>query len=146
MVNGDLSHSTWLAPQLDELSLLQAPCSISSISHNASAHITAAAPQSRWGVGGSVIRCHIALVTLNKKDERGKGACEHFVLCIFSAIIVWMDGKINMWLHWINRRKRWEANDLKTIMVNMLCCRTVALLRNMQNQWYQKHKSRSKYL
>ena len=74
MVNGDLSHSTWLAPQLDELSLLQEPCSISSISHNASAHITATAPQSRQRVGGSVIRCHISLVTLNKKEDvRGKG-------------------------------------------------------------------------
>ena len=92
MVNGDLSHSTWLAPQLDELSLLQEPCSISGISHNASAQIPATDTQSCQGVGGSVIRSHIALVTLNKNDVRGKETCEHFVLLMFSTSSM---GKIN---------------------------------------------------
>lgn len=88
MVNGDLSHSTWLAPQLDELSLSQEPCSISGISHNANAHIPATDTQSCQGVGGSVIRSHIALLTLNKNDVRGKETCKHFVPLMFSTSAV----------------------------------------------------------
>lgn len=51
----------------DELSLLAEPCSVSCITCNASAHITVMALQSHQRVGGSVIRCKISLVTLNKK-------------------------------------------------------------------------------
>lgn len=74
MVNGDLSHSTWLVPQLDELSHLRELCSISSFSHYARQRSHPCHnPTELSGVGGSVIRCHIALLTLNKKEDvRGK--------------------------------------------------------------------------
>lgn len=51
----------------DELSLLEEPFSLSCNTCNASAHITAMALQSHQRVGGSVIRCKISRVTLNKR-------------------------------------------------------------------------------
>lgn len=85
MVNGDLSHSTWLAPQLDELSLLQELCSVSSMSHNASAHISATATQSRQ----SGWKCHQMLSVTD--DTELFTVCE---LLVSSSALGLKDGYI----------------------------------------------------
>lgn len=130
MVNGDLSHSTWLAPQPDELSLLQEPRSVSSISHNASAHITATAPQSRQRVGGSVIRCHISLVTLNKKEDvRGK--------------------RYNMWaVHLLIsqcRRNKLAHVKKDTYIQNSRTSRLIKSIIEWRTGWYIGHKHALRY-
>jgi len=75
MVNGDLSHSTWPAPQLDEPSLLQEPrAQISRIIATMAALTSLPRPRGvvgEWAEVSSV--CHISPVTRNgKQDVRGE--------------------------------------------------------------------------